>query len=1177
MGSFFDDIGKRAEARRNLSFAKQKSLIDSGITTPSLTNGSVDGSLTAEQAQAKTELLDQKDRQAYSDLMALPVGAVEGMLGIGGDIELLGQGIKGAYNADSGNRWEGFKEGLSDRDTMFWSTLDNQERTDKWLEGTEFGDRLKEGAGGRLVGEILAPLPIPKGTSALAKGVGKTVADSLTGTGVSSVNTGMFRGIKNLRDMGKDPAMFIGNNAKTWDRASEAKALKMERAGVSPEKIWEETGTARFKDGRWRQEIDDSQAYAKPIKKGAVNKLDEAIYHPELFEAYPDLADINFRYGGKRGQGYYAPSEKRINVGNASGTNPLVHPDMLKNLNVDDLLPGGKFEGMNNNQLQRQMAEDAILKEAESFAVNGELPAKLEAKYQKQIDSLKDKFPDTDTGDFFADLDMSLHETMHGIQHKERFAKGGDPYAMAKEAKEAGEVVTDEVSRLNRLASRAVKDVDELEQRKLATSYNDKKLHKKLDNEIATKKSEYQALQKERDSLVKANVTDKGRTGNTLLDGFNDYYKLGGEAESRLVELRRKMTPAERRANFPYDNTSKFGIDRKWDDLIIKGHNNDGTVIPDMMSIKPKKANTADDSIDSVLAKDDYWKNLNKSPVSPVNSNGIDATGYNPRVSDRAFGNSQQPELVDLPKGYDRFDLQPNSAISERTIGSALDNGTWKPKVDGKKPAKGGIDSLLIDKNKQRFWDTINTKPTLSSPFEGHLPKEYTDDWENIFGNPTGSPKPNANRRVNADLGLTYDGSEFPASLDPKAVKLTPNGRPTKAPQPEVDPFGDLTDEAFNIVTDANGNKIRQPKGNLNIKDMSYEDLQKAMSKDIEIQTPRGTLYRNLDDYTDSLEMGLDPATGKMQSPIYDAKNIDESVRNANKNDTHFTGDMADIGRKNIKDVELDTTINKVHDLVYDEVPTALNKSDRVVDGKTIRPINDYLDGLEVKGTVANGKLKTIKDLANNNFNSLDTKLNSLTRILDDVQTAVPKTTFNKRSQETIIDAVHHAMFDAFEQAYKTNNIDAVAKKTIDTQLDKLITLKNADGTTSQSLKLVPRKGDSAKVMKRSPNHRRQRVEKDRGSPDIERLPANDTPTQNRGLLDADDYEALQDTGSQGYNSGEGANTFKNTYTPASSTRRTKSKDAPKRSKRSKLNSKEEEELMPWLEDLPNYNFKGYR
>ena len=96
MGSFFDNISERAEARRNLSWDKQKSLLDSGISTPSLTNGSMDNSLTAEQAQAKTKLQDQKSRQAYSELMALPVGAVEGMVGFGGDIERLGRGVGGA-------------------------------------------------------------------------------------------------------------------------------------------------------------------------------------------------------------------------------------------------------------------------------------------------------------------------------------------------------------------------------------------------------------------------------------------------------------------------------------------------------------------------------------------------------------------------------------------------------------------------------------------------------------------------------------------------------------------------------------------------------------------------------------------------------------------------------------------------------------------------------------------------------------------------------------------------------------------------------------------------------------------------------------------------------------------------------------------------------------------------
>ena len=159
MGSFFDNISERAEARRNLSFAKQKSLIDSGITTPSLTNGSMDNSLTGEQAQAKANLLEQKDKQAYSELMALPVGVVEGMVGFGGDIERLGRGAVGAVTADNGNRWDSFLNELGNSDTTLWNTENVQGWTNRQLEGSEFGNRLLEGKGGRLVGEILAPIP----------------------------------------------------------------------------------------------------------------------------------------------------------------------------------------------------------------------------------------------------------------------------------------------------------------------------------------------------------------------------------------------------------------------------------------------------------------------------------------------------------------------------------------------------------------------------------------------------------------------------------------------------------------------------------------------------------------------------------------------------------------------------------------------------------------------------------------------------------------------------------------------------------------------------------------------------------------------------------------------------------------------------------------------------------
>ena len=159
MSDFFDEISRKAEARRNTSWDRQQQLINSGIMTPSLANGSMDDSLTGEQAQAKVELMEQKERQTYSDLMAAPVGAVEGMIGFGGDIERLGRGAYGAATADSGNRWDSFLDELGNSDTTLWNTENVQGWTNRQLEGTDFGDRLLEGKGGRLLGEVLAPLP----------------------------------------------------------------------------------------------------------------------------------------------------------------------------------------------------------------------------------------------------------------------------------------------------------------------------------------------------------------------------------------------------------------------------------------------------------------------------------------------------------------------------------------------------------------------------------------------------------------------------------------------------------------------------------------------------------------------------------------------------------------------------------------------------------------------------------------------------------------------------------------------------------------------------------------------------------------------------------------------------------------------------------------------------------
>lgn len=82
-------------------------------------------------------------------------------------------------------------------------------------------------------------------------------------------------------------------------------AQVLEQAGEHPDVIWKNTGFARGAEGRWRHEIDDSKAvFTEPWSKaldetlaeskqfGLQAPLSSVLKHPELFEAYPDLAKL---------------------------------------------------------------------------------------------------------------------------------------------------------------------------------------------------------------------------------------------------------------------------------------------------------------------------------------------------------------------------------------------------------------------------------------------------------------------------------------------------------------------------------------------------------------------------------------------------------------------------------------------------------------------------------------------------------------------------------------------------------------------------------------------------------------------------------------------------------------------------------------------------------------------
>lgn len=103
--------------------------------------------------------------------------------------------------------------------------------------------------------------------------------------------------------------IFVGKGSKTWDAAAAKRAEELEAAGESPEEIWMQTGTFRSPDGQLRQEVSDLHAVWKAA--GTSGLASEMLKHPELYSAYPDLAQIAFKVVQRSNRGgQYQPALK---------------------------------------------------------------------------------------------------------------------------------------------------------------------------------------------------------------------------------------------------------------------------------------------------------------------------------------------------------------------------------------------------------------------------------------------------------------------------------------------------------------------------------------------------------------------------------------------------------------------------------------------------------------------------------------------------------------------------------------------------------------------------------------------------------------------------------------------------------------------------------------------------
>lgn len=95
--------------------------------------------------------------------------------------------------------------------------------------------------------------------------------------------------------------MFIGKGARTWDALAAQKAKMMAEMGTDARTIWQETGTWKGPDGKWRQEISDQSSKltlgrGTPDEYGAIEAktFEGALKHQQLKRAYPELNEVTF-------------------------------------------------------------------------------------------------------------------------------------------------------------------------------------------------------------------------------------------------------------------------------------------------------------------------------------------------------------------------------------------------------------------------------------------------------------------------------------------------------------------------------------------------------------------------------------------------------------------------------------------------------------------------------------------------------------------------------------------------------------------------------------------------------------------------------------------------------------------------------------------------------------------
>lgn len=339
--------------------------------------------------------------------------------------------------------------------------------------------------------------------------------------------------------------MFAGLNSATADKNKAYEAAKMLRSGANKETALESTGWFQGPEQAWRYEINDAQAKlrypmediaeSELFKQAKLYNLGDILDHPELFKAYPELAETGFL--------------KRVGFMDLGGLQGWRDPKM----NQIGVTPYAEDPlGTILHEVQH------YIQEKEGFGLGGNANSVLQSVPKHEVEALTTKALDT--------VGLQANETeylINGIQQYKdhpivqdlattRAAdrhywdiywknKESDPEKSA----EAYKMYRENLVKLNDLKDAMSQSLFGTKSVKLGRKERD--LLDQLENPEKNLKdltTKYTKLQQDMTGLQTGDLDVLKKYTNT----HNLYKRLAGETEARNVPLRQNMSDVERRS-----------------------------------------------------------------------------------------------------------------------------------------------------------------------------------------------------------------------------------------------------------------------------------------------------------------------------------------------------------------------------------------------------------------------------------------------------------------------------------------------------------------------------------------------------------------------------------------------------------------------------------------------------